>query len=194
MQAITSIGKALSGAFQKDGGGFDWGKLLGVGMGGGGFLSNWLQNRKYNSREDYLAGLAKNPVAMREYMSKFEKPLSQGLTKGVGNQVQAFLGERGLSESPTISSDVLAQALAPYQQQSQAMAGNEAFQALGLMPTTRPPQADLSKLLASFGGGKSPGGGGSGVDPSTQNSDPTSSLFDTNSMDPNSFQGAFANG
>lgn len=185
MQAITSIGAAIT----------KMAPLLQTGLAGGGFLSNWLQNRKYNANQDYLAKLGKDPVAMQAYMRKFQQPLSQGLTQSVGNQTQAFLGERGLSESPAISQDVLAQALAPYQQQEQQMAGNEAFQALGLIPTKAPNNVNLTSLLAGLGG-KGPGPSAPATDPTQQNPlpDPTSSLFDTNSMDPSSFQGAFANG
>lgn len=181
MEAISGISQALG----------KLAPLLQTGLAGGGFLSNWLQNRKTNANQDYLTKLGKDPVAMQAYMRKFQQPLSAGLTQNVGNQTQAFLGERGLSESPTISQDVLAQALAPYQQQEQKMGEDAAFQSLGLIPTKGPAPANLTSLLAGIG----KGGGASPSSPTPSNPpDPTSSLFDTNSLDLNSFQGATANG
>lgn len=185
MQAISSIGQAIAG-FAKN----NPMDLLKAGFGGGGFLSNWLQNRKTNANQDYLSKLGKDPVAMQAYLRKFQQPLSAGLTQGVGNNVQAFLGERGLSESPTISADVLAQALAPYQQQEQQLAGNEAFNSLGLINTKPSTPANLTSLLASIG--NKPSGSTPSPDPSTSSNpsnptDPTSSLFDTFQLDPSSF-------
>jgi hypothetical protein len=122
-------------------------KIIPAGAAGAGFLGNWLNQRKTNERQNFLESLSKDPTKMNKYISGFEQPLSKGLTSGVENQVQAALGERGLSSSPTISADVYAQALAPYQQNEQQMAIQAAMNSLGIMPQTAGPTADTSMPL-----------------------------------------------
>lgn len=125
---------------------------------GAGFLSNWLAARRQRQRDQFVQNLVQNPAAMQKYVAGFQKPLAAGLSQGVGNQVQAFLGERGLSGTPGISADVLTQAEAPYIQQSQQQAINEALSSLGMMPKEGPP-ANLSGTLALLmkGLSKAPG-------------------------------------
>lgn len=125
---------------------------------GVGFLSNWLAARRQRQREQFLQNLAQNPEAMQKYVAGFSRPLAAGLKESVGNQVQAFLGERGLSGTPGISADVETQALAPYLQQSQRDAFNEAMSSLGLMPQGGR-SADLSGTLALLMKGLSPNPG-----------------------------------
>lgn len=122
--------------------------IIPAALSGAGFVGNWLNNRKVNQRQDFLSGLGENPSKMNAYVSQFQKPLAAGLTQSVGNATQAYLGERGESESPTISADVFAQALAPYQQQQQSMGINEALASLGLIPKTGNSASDVSGPLA----------------------------------------------
>lgn len=122
---------------------------------GAGFLSNWLAARRQRQRDSFLQNLSQNPAAMAKYVAGFQKPLTAGLTQNVGNQVQAYLGERGLSGTPGISADVETQALAPFVQQSQQQAINEAMGALGLMPHEGA-QSNLSGTLALLMKGLSP--------------------------------------
>lgn len=158
MQALTSIGSFLS---------TNASKLIPAGLAGGSFLSNWLNNRKMNERQNFLESLSKDPNKMNAYVSKFSKPLDRGLTTNVENQVQAVLGEKGLSSSPTITADVLAQALGPYQQQEQQMGINEAISSLGMMPTTTPPPSDPSMALMMLMQNMKKSGGGSGSTPTS---------------------------
>lgn len=118
-----------------------------------------LQQKYANmSPQDFMAGI-----------SGFMRPLSAGLTSGVGNVVQANMAERGLAQSPGIFSEVMAQALAPFQQQTQQDAISAYFKSLGLpieaapkspsMPYTPYPQAQstagiwqyLMSMLANKG-------------------------------------------
>lgn len=111
---------------------------------------------------------SKHPEAINALVKQFQQPLSTGLVKGTENIVNASLAEQGLSQAPGIQSQVLAQALAPYQQNEQQMAITEALKAIGLpaealsaiQSTMRP--NDLSMMLKSIlpGGGGSPGSGG----------------------------------
>jgi len=71
--------------------------------------------------------------------------------------VQGYLGERGLSESPQISESVLSQSLAPYIQQNQEQGQQQYETYLSQLLAAAngnllPPEFDISKLLASFGG------------------------------------------
>jgi len=99
---------------------------------------------------------SKHPEAINALVKQFQQPLSAGLTKGTENIVNASLAEQGLSQAPGIQSQVLAQALAPYQQNEQQMAITEALKAIGLpaealsaiQGTMRP--NDLSMMLKSI--------------------------------------------
>jgi hypothetical protein len=108
------------------------GNPLGSGLGLMGMLSQMSLASKEKSALDRSIWYSKHPEAIASMEQGFEKPLSQGLTKGVGNVVNASMAEQGLSQAPGIQSQVLAQALAPYQQNEQQMALMETFKALGL--------------------------------------------------------------
>jgi len=122
---------------------------------------------------------SKHPEAISNMVTGMTKPLSQGLVKGTENIVNASLGEQGLSQAPGIQGQVLAQALAPYQQNEQQMAIAEVFKALGMpaealagiQATMRP--NDLAAMLKSIlpgGGGKWTGGSVGGTsDPALDN-------------------------
>jgi hypothetical protein len=105
---------------------------LGGGLGLMGLISQMSLASKEKGALDRSLWYSKHPEAIAAMESGFEKPLSAGLTKGVGNVVNASLAEQGLSQAPGIQSQVLAQALAPYQQNEQQMALMETFKALGL--------------------------------------------------------------
>jgi len=138
-----------------------------------GMINQFSQAQKEKALSDRSIYYAKHPEAIANLAKSFEKPLDQGLIKGTENVVNASLGEQGLSQAPGIQSQVLAQALAPYQQNAQQMAITEALKAIGLpaealaglQSTMRP--NDLAAMLKGIlpqgdatGGG---GGGGGGI-------------------------------
>ena len=92
-------------------------------------LYNQYQQQKY---QNYLRDLSQNPEKMNALAQKYIQPLNAGLTTSVGNQAQAYLAQRGLSDSPQISQQVEAQAIAPYIQQNQQAGYQDALAALGL--------------------------------------------------------------
>lgn len=117
--------------------------LLQVGTGIAGTIGNVEANSARNKvlssemqQMNFLNNLTPSQLAAN--IQQLQQPLSQGLTQSVGNTVQGQLAERGLSQSPGIYADVLAQAIAPYQQQEQQMATNAYFQKLGLPISARP--------------------------------------------------------
>lgn len=153
MDAISNVGQWFSK---------NAGTVVPGALAGGGFLSNWLANRRNQQRQNFLTNLAENPAAMSKYVAGFQKPLAAGLTQNVGNQVQGYLGERGLSGTPGVSADVLTQALAPFQQQEQQQAIQEAMGALGNVPgkfgsVPGSSTSNLSGILAMLMKGLKPG-------------------------------------
>lgn len=142
-----------------------------------GMINQFSQAQKEKAMMDRQVYYAKHPEAIGNLAKSFERPLSAGLTTGVGNVVNASLAEQGLSQAPGIQSQVLAQALAPYQQNEQQMAIAEAFKALGLpaealagIQSTMRPDA-LAMMLKSIlpGSTTSKGGGGFSI-PNTDDS------------------------
>lgn len=161
---MDAIGKIFTSIPGVGGGGNPiWQTLLKLGTAGAGSIGNILASMKRNdvlntslNNQKNLMALANNPNALATNISKLERPLSAGLTSSVGNAVQGYLAERGLSESPGIASETLAQGLAPYQQQEQQMAINSYLSTLGLPAQATPrflpyPQGtDLSKIFQSL--------------------------------------------
>ena len=92
-------------------------------------LYNQYQQQQYQNK---LRSLSTDPAAVSKLAAGYTQPLTAGLQKGVANETQAYLAERGLSESPEISQQVQSQAIAPYIQQNQQQGYNLALQALGL--------------------------------------------------------------
>lgn len=150
MQALNGIGGFVSGKAGQ-------GILTGVSA-----LTNFLQQKK---RQDYLnnqiayqkmvQGIVSDPAKLSARARALESPLDTGLVQGVGNQVQAYAAERGLSTSPQIQQAILAQALGPYMQHNQDTALNAAMSSLGipLAGTTSPDfgnPLDLSAMLKSL--------------------------------------------
>lgn len=107
--------------------------------GGMGLLSNIHQGQQQGKvqnvavqNQQMLAELAKNPALLAQRIQQLTQPLSQGLVKSVGNNVQGELAERGLAMSPNIYGDVFAQSLAPFQQQEEQRALEALMTTLGL--------------------------------------------------------------
>ena len=126
-------------------------------------LYNQWQNQKY---QDQLRSFAQDPAKMNAYAAKFTQPLTAGLTTGVANQAQADLATRGLTDSPEISQQVYAQAIAPYIQQNQQQGYQDALQALqvgggAVNPNTQSPNtiAALAKAFSMIPGGAQPPNG-----------------------------------
>ena len=104
-----------------------------------GVVTNILQgNRQWQvqqnaiNQQKQLQALISDPQAYAAKIAQLQQPLSQGLQKGVANEVQGYLGERGLSLSPAISEQILAQALGPYQLQEQQLAQSAFLAPYGL--------------------------------------------------------------
>lgn len=119
-------------------------------------LYNQYQNQQYQNK---LRSYAQDPTKLNAYAAQFTQPLDAGLTAAVNNQTQAQLAQAGLSESPQISQEVEAQAIAPYIQQNQQQGYSNALQALNLgggavNPNSQSPAtiAALSKAFSQFGG------------------------------------------
>ena len=127
-------------------------------------LYNQYENQQY---QDLLRSYAQDPSKMNAYAAKFTQPLNAGLTTGVANQAQAYLASRGLSDSPQISEQVEAQAIAPYIQQNQQQGYQDALQALNLGGGAVNPNSQsantISALAKMFAGGGTGTGGGGGL-------------------------------
>ena len=113
-------------------------------------LYNQYQNQQYQNtlRQD-----AQNPQKVNALAAQYTQPLDAGLTAAVNNQTQAQLAQAGLSESPQISQQVEAQAIAPYIQQNQQQGYNNAIQALGLGGGAIPPQLQQQNSLSALAKG-----------------------------------------
>lgn len=168
-QILSQIGGAVGGT----GGGSSSGgigSLLNLGSTAYN-LYNQYQQKQY---QDKLRELSTNPAKFMQFAEGFKQPLAAGLTQGVNNQSQAYLAERGLSDSPQVSQAVESQAIAPYIQQQQNQAVQDAYAALGIGGGAISPQVqqqnsqqNLAQILARLGGG------------STQN---PNQVFDVGSM------------
>jgi hypothetical protein len=146
MAGIGSILQSIGGS------GGALGDILGgakLGLSGFGVVDQIMQARQRQDMLNRALAYQKDPKRLASLVSGYTKPLDTGLVKGVGNEVQGYLAERGLSQSPSIQSEVLSQSLAPYMQQNQQRALQMALQVMGI-----PLEA-----LATIG----PGGGTSGL-------------------------------
>ena len=124
-------------------------------------MYNQYQNQQY---QDKLRSMAQDPTKMNAYAAQFTQPLTAGLQANVANSTQGYLASHGLSDSPQISEQVQAQAIAPYIQQNQQAGYNNALQALNLgggavNPNSSSPNtiASLSKAFSMMGGPSKPG-------------------------------------
>ena len=145
-QIITAL-SSLGGAGGAGAGALD---LASLGSTGYNLYNQW-QNQQY---QNALRSDAQNPAKVNALAAQYTKPLDAGLPAGVANQAQADLATRGLSDSPEISQQVYAQAIAPYIQQNQQEGYSNALQALGLGGGAIPPalqqQNSLSALTKAF--------------------------------------------
>jgi hypothetical protein len=145
MEAFSSI----LGGLGKFGGALGQGaSALGPVTGLFGMINQFSQAQKQKALTDRQIYYAKHPEAVSNLVAQDTKPLSSGLTSSVSNVVNANLAEQGLSQAPGIQTQVLSQALAPYQQQEQQFAIQEAFKSLGLP----------AEALASLNSTMNPGG------------------------------------
>lgn len=124
-------------------------------------MYNQYQNQQY---QDKLRSMAQDPAKMNAYAAQFTQPLTAGLQANVANSTQGYLASHGLSDSPQISEQVQAQAIAPYIQQNQQAGYNNALQALNLgggavNPNNSSPNtiASLAKAFSQLGGPSKPG-------------------------------------
>ena len=121
-------------------------------------LYNQYQQQQYQNQ---LRSMAQDPTKMNAYAAKFTQPLTAGLQKGVANEAQGYLASRGLSDSPQISEQVEAQAIAPYIQQNQQQGYQNALQALqvggGAINPALQQANGLSALTKAFSQLKAPG-------------------------------------
>lgn len=120
-------------------------------------MYNQYQNQQYQNK---LRSFAQDPAKMNQYAAQFTQPLNAGLQTGVANAAQADLATRGLTDSPEISQQVYAQAIAPYIQQNQQQGYQNAIQALGLgggavNPNNSSPNT-ISALAKMFAGQTAP--------------------------------------
>jgi len=129
---MNSIGSILSsiGSAASSGGGALLGditkdplKAAALGLAGAGTISNYLQQGQQDALRNKILG--QTPASTAAAIHGLEQPLSSGLISGVENQAQGYLGERGLNESPAVTTEVVSQALAPYLQQQQQQAASE---------------------------------------------------------------------
>lgn len=118
------------------------GPIAGLGTSAAGLYSAF-QNQQYAQK---VRNLTSNPEAMQAYINGFKQPLVAGLQQGVANQAQAEAAERGLSTSPGQFSQIESQAIAPYLQQQQNTATQNALQSLGLGQSTVNPNAGTGAL------------------------------------------------
>jgi hypothetical protein len=119
-------------------------------------IQNANNTGNYNSTQQYIQNLVKNPQAMQKAAASYTQPLTAGLTDSVTNTVQAQLAERGLGGSPSALTASLTQALAPYIQTNQQTGLNTLLQSLGVAGAAKPatlPSVNLSQLMALMKGG-----------------------------------------
>jgi len=190
MDAISSIGNLFKGSS----GGLDISKLFGIGAGGAGAIGNFLASQKRNEVLNQQLAVQRQlmnmtPDQLSAGITSLERPLTAGLTSSVGNAVQAYLAERGLSQAPGIQSETLAQGLAPYQLQEQQLATQAFLQKLGLPAQAAarflpyPQSTDLSKLFQSLFNRPNTGQVPSFTSPGPANYGPTLSQLGVNPAD-----------
>jgi hypothetical protein len=163
-EAFAQLGQVFSGP-----GGL--GNILKTALTGAGLVGNIMTQQKQNAALNRINYYQKNPAAAAQVIRSLTQPLSQGLTQDVGNNVQGYLGERGLSQSPNITAEVLSQSLAPYQQQNQQTAMQEFMNLLNPANARYGTPSDLSSLFSLWkpapatGAGPASGGGGNAPTP-----------------------------
>ncbi len=129
-----------------------------AGLAGAGLVGNIMNEKSRSDELNYLKkqqDSAPNATELSKQVAAATQPLNQGLVQGVENQVQGSLAEQGLSQAPGIQASVLAQSLAPAQQQNQNTALQLVLKRLGLpeeygqiLLGGQAPNANLAPLLA----------------------------------------------
>jgi hypothetical protein len=158
MEALSGIVNSIGGFMGGTGG-----KAIGgIGMVDQ-FINNWLAQRKQNDYINQQLKYQKNPKLATNEITGMTQPLDQNLTAAVSNQVQGNLGAQGLAESPNIMATVLAQALAPYNQQNQQYA-QQLWQSIHGQPPPFPQPANMTPLWSMLMRGSGGGSGGGGSD------------------------------
>lgn len=131
MSDIVSAVSKIGGA-----GGSPWGALIPAVTTGLGLYGNIKNDRQRQAEIDRLNAAQKagpqTPAQYAQLVAQATQPLSQGLTQGVGNQVNAMMAERGLAQAPGIFAGTMAQSLAPYEQANQQQAMQIVAAQLGL--------------------------------------------------------------
>lgn len=146
MEGLNNLISGLGGAANGAGDGGWLSKVMPLVMLGGagaGTVGNILGDRSKNSvLSAEMAQMAKlsglTPDQVSKAIQGMTQPISAGLTKAVGNQVQGSLAERGLAQAPGIFGEQMTQNLAPYQIQAQQLATDQYFKTLGMPISARP--------------------------------------------------------
>jgi hypothetical protein len=132
-------------------------------MTGSGLIGNIMQQKQQNDALNRIKTM-QNPANASRMIQQLTQPLNSGLVSNVGNSVQGYLGERGLSQSPNITANVLGQSLAPYEQQNQQLALQQFMALLNPTGSSYGKPADLTSLMSLFkpqpSVGANPAGGG----------------------------------
>ena len=147
--AFAQLGKIFTNPASA-GGGANWGNIAKTGLSGFGLIGNILAQKKQEDALNRISYYQKNPAAAAAMVRSLTQPLSLGLTQDVGNNVQGYLAERGLNQSPNITAEVLSQSLAPYQQQNQQQALQEFYNLLNPAGATYGKPMDLTSLMSLF--------------------------------------------
>lgn len=142
-----------------------------LGLLGAGEAGNFLNGRQRQSIFNRISSIT--PQQEAATIASMTQPLSAGLRTGVGNQVSAYMAERGLSEAPGLQAEALSEALAPYYQQNEQVASNDYMNLLReylAAGEELPQRQNLSplwaNLLASLGShGSAAGPSGIAADP-----------------------------
>ena len=126
--------------------------LLAAGVGSTAYnMYNQYENQQY---QNLLRSYAQDPAKMNAYAAQFTQPLNAGLTSAVANNTQGYLASRGLSDSPAISQQVEAQAIAPYVQQNQQAGYQDALLALqvggGAVNPNNQSASSIAQLAKAF--------------------------------------------
>jgi hypothetical protein len=136
--------------------------LASMGATGAGLISNISANKQQSNEANLLMQQQQQianttPSQLTQEATSAAGPLNQGLVQAVTNATQGNLAEQGLAESPGIQSAVLAQALAPYQQNNVQTAMQAILAKLGLpaqyasaIMGSMPKSQSLAPLLALF--------------------------------------------
>lgn len=140
----------LSGIISSLGQNNNWQKLLTGGMAGAGEVGNILEQKKRMDYQNFVMSLLKDPAKLAQMAAKIQQPLSQGLQQSVGNEVQANMASRGLSQAPGIFAASESQALAPFQQQNQQTAMNAVLQSLGMPAGTFGQPTNMGPAMQLF--------------------------------------------